>query len=224
MPVWLTAQIKPTLDGVVHTRAGFVWLGVQYHACILQALAAFAMVAGFAAGNYIGPLVSTTPTARDDVIDCQIFIDATAILTGEAVADEYLTTAELDAWPGPTHKCPQSYDRGHLKGAAGRMEELLTLLQHIGLAAKDEHEGSSNVAHVQWFIVLVEHQYGVVHPAEPFGSGLPRFPFAPGTECNRCDFSEGDISKRWRSYQGLASETYVNSVILCRQERPSGRV
>ena len=122
------------------------------------------------------------------MINGHIFLPTAAVLTGEFVTNEDLAATELDARAGPTHKCPQSNDRGHLKSLACGVELLVTLLQHVGLAPKYEHKCTPNVAHVQRFIVLVEHQYGVVHPAEPFGSGLPWFTFAPGTECNRCDY------------------------------------
>ena len=55
------------------------------------------------------------------------------------------------------------------------MNALGMLLQHIGLAAENQHKSTSNVAHVQWFIVLIQDQNCIVHPAEPFGSGLRRF-------------------------------------------------
>lgn len=195
MPIGLTSQIEPSLDGVVHTRSRFVWLACQHHSRILHAFAPLAVIAGLTAGDDICPLVLTATAARHDVIDREVFIHAAAVLARKSISNEYLSPRELDAGTWPTHKCPQSNDRGHLKCLATCVEELLALLQHIGLAPKYEHKRTSNVAHVQWFIVLVEHQYGVVHPAEPFGSGLPWFTFAPGTECNRCDFSEGDSSK-----------------------------
>src|SRR5690554_1489127 len=44
-PIWLPAQIESTFDGVIHPRARFVWIARQRHACILQTLAAFAMIA-----------------------------------------------------------------------------------------------------------------------------------------------------------------------------------
>jgi hypothetical protein len=48
------------------------------------------------------------------------------------------------------------------------MKVVVALLQGIRLATENEHEGSSNVAHVQRLIVLVKYQYRAVHPAESF--------------------------------------------------------
>lgn len=174
MPSRLATQIEPTFNGVIHTGPRLTWNGIELHPRIHQALAALAVVAGFATGNHIGPFMQATTAAWHNMIDGELSVDAAAVLAREVIADENLATAELDAWAWPTHKCPQSYDRGHLKSAVSCVEILVPLLQHICLAPKYEHKSSSNVAHVQWFIVLVKYQYGVVHPAEPFGSGLPR--------------------------------------------------
>lgn len=115
MPIGLSAQIESTFDGVVHTRTWLEWYRVEFHPRLSEALVTFTVVTGLAAGDNIRPLMSTTPAAWHDVIDREVLLHPTAVLTGEMIADEYLTTAKLDARPGPTHKCPQSNDRGHLE-------------------------------------------------------------------------------------------------------------
>lgn len=84
------------------------------------------------------------------------------------------------------------------------MKVLVLLLQHIGFAPKYEHKGTANVAHVQGFIVLIEHQYGVVHPAEPFGSGLPWLTLAPGTDATVATSLKGIVAPDCPGYQDSA--------------------
>lgn len=110
MPIWLASQVEPALDGVVHTGARLVGFRRQLHASILQGLVALAVIARLATGYDIRPLMPTTATPRHHMVDRQVVLDDSAILTREAITDEYLAATELYAWSGPTHKCPQSYD------------------------------------------------------------------------------------------------------------------
>lgn len=175
MPGWLATQIKPTFNRVVGTGTWFTWYRPQLHTSFDNALAALAMIAGLAASDDVGPLMLSSATTRNNVIDREIVSETAAVLADEAIADEDLATTELDAWSRSAYECSQSNDRWRGVGATGGVNTMRMLLQHIGFAAENEHESTPNVAHVQWFIVLIQNQYCIVHPAEPFGSGLRRF-------------------------------------------------
>src|SRR5690554_2192052 len=102
-----------------------------------------------------------------------------AVLAGVMVADKDLAAGELHAWPGATDEVGQPDDGGGGIDVAGRGDADEALFKNLGLPTEDEQEGPSNIADVERLIVLIEHQYGVIHPADPLGSGLPRFAFAP---------------------------------------------
>ncbi|MCO5216598.1 MAG: hypothetical protein M9950_10680 [Thermomicrobiales bacterium] len=133
------------------------------------------MVAGLTAGDDVGPFVLTTAATRHNVIDGEIVTEPTAVLAGESVANEDFAAAEFDARSWSPYECPQTDDRWGGIGATSGVNTMGMVLQHVSFAAEYEHESTPNVAHVQWFIVLVQNQYCIVHPAEPFGSGLRRF-------------------------------------------------
>ena len=185
VPVGLDRSVQSALDRVIETCSRFVGLLVKGQPRLSNALAALAMIACPAGRDNVVPHVKTAPRARDDVIDRQVGNLAIAILAGVIVTNEDFTPGQLDSWPGAANEVDESND-GRCREPGRRARQRMRFgFEDFGFAADYEHECASNVTHVERLIILVQYEYGVVHPADTFRSGLPRTTFAPGAGCNR---------------------------------------
>lgn len=219
-PIRLSSQIKPTFNRVIGAWARLAGHSVEFHPCFQHALAPLAVIAGLAASHHICPFVLAATTAWYHMIDREVAPVTAAVLTSKTVADEYFATVKFHSWTWPPDKCPQPNDRGDSVGSQLGMKMLGALLQNIRLPTKNEHNRTANVAHIQWFIVLVEHQNSVVHPAEPFGSGLAQS-FAPGPVATARDSPGTHTSKRYAQTEEAIREKIVEAVIPARPQRQS---
>jgi hypothetical protein len=79
------------------------------------------------------------------------------------VADEHLAAAELHPGARPAHPVLEADHRRRPEGLARRSDELVVVHDDLGLLAEDEAEGAWQPAHVQWLVVLVEHEHDAIH-------------------------------------------------------------
>jgi len=73
---------------------------LQVHSRLGGRFAPLAMIAHLAGGDQIVPRVPASARPRDDVVDGQLDVGASAILAGEIVADEDFFAGELDSGAG----------------------------------------------------------------------------------------------------------------------------
>src|SRR5215213_5639353 len=169
--------LDAAFDGVVAPGTWLARFLAQDHPRFSRELTPFAMVARLARGNQIVPGVQSAAGAGHDVVDSQIVALPPAILAGVAIADEDFTPRELHPRPRPVDQIDHADHRGRGKDARRRLHDPAVGLQHFRLAVEDEQDRPTDVADVQWFVVLIEYQDSAIHPADASPvSGLPRSP------------------------------------------------
>ena len=77
---------------------------LQVHSRLSRRFTTFAMIAHLAGGNQIVPRVPASARPRNDVVDRKLNIGATAILTGEVVANEDFFAREFDSGAGASDR------------------------------------------------------------------------------------------------------------------------
>jgi hypothetical protein len=135
----------------------------ESHPGLLEELAALAVVTALAGRDEVVPGVAAAAVARHDVVERQVVGRSTAVLARMAVAGEHLAASQLDARPGPADLVLQPDDTRGAELRPRRPDHLVVVFDHFGLLAEDESKGSRQVADVERFVVLVEHEDYAVH-------------------------------------------------------------
>jgi hypothetical protein len=81
----------------------------------------------------------------------------TAVLAGEAVAEENVASGEapLGAWP--TDEVDQADDGGDFEDGGRAVEVTPAVLDYFGFTAVDQYESAPDVADVQRLVVLIQY-------------------------------------------------------------------
>ena len=130
---------------------------------LLERLAALAVVARLARGDEVLPGVAAAAVARDDVVEGQVVGLAAAVLAGVAVAREDLAPGQLDPRPRPPDLVLEPDDGRRAELGPRRPDDLVVVLDHLGLLAEHEPERPRQVPDVQRLVVLVQHEHDAVH-------------------------------------------------------------
>lgn len=100
------------------------------------------------------------------MIDRKVMRANAAILAGVMIADEDLAAREFYPGSGTPDEVPQTDDRGSGVHVARSCDAGHVLLEDIGLPTDDQNERTPDIANVERFVVLVQDQNGVIHPAD----------------------------------------------------------
>ena len=95
------------------------------------------MVAGFAGRDKIIPRVGSAAGAGDDVVDGEIAGFATAVLAGEAVADEDLAPGQFHAGAWAADQVDQPDDRGRGEATRGGRDDRVVGFENFGFAVDE---------------------------------------------------------------------------------------
>lgn len=182
LPIIVEADVESTFDGVVLACPWFARLATERHARLGYALASLAMIARLTSRDHIFPGVKTTARARNHVVNRQVGNLVVAILTCVVVAHEDFAAGEFDARSRSADQGNESDDRRHRVRTGRAMEHEGVSFEYLGFPTEYQHHCPPGVAHIEWFVVLVQNQYGVIHPADLSGQGCRGLPShqAPG--------------------------------------------
>ncbi len=132
---------------------------------------------GLARGHEVLPGVAAAAMAGHDVVERHVVGLAAAVLADVAVAREDLATRQLDPRSRAPDEVLEADDGGRAELRPRRPDHLVVVLDHFGLLAEQEAEGSRQVTDVQRLVVLVQNENDAVHRADDsrhIGSCLPR--------------------------------------------------
>src|SRR6185369_11008939 len=138
------------------------WPG-QPESGLLEGLTALPVVARLARGDEVLPGVPAAAMAGHDVIERQVVALAPAVLAGVAVTGEDLAPAELDPRPGPADLVLEPDDRRRVIFGTRRVDDLVVVLDDLGLLAEHEPERPRQIADVQRLVILVQDEHHSVH-------------------------------------------------------------
>src|SRR5439155_10989336 len=136
---------------------------MEPEAGLLDRLAALAVVAARAGGDEVLPGVPAAAMTRDDVVERQIMRLPPAVLAGVAVAGEDLAPAQLDPRPGPADLVLEPDDGRRVVLGPRGPDDLVVVLDDLGLLAEHEPERPRQVADVQRLVVLVQDEDDPIH-------------------------------------------------------------
>lgn len=97
------------------------------------------------------------------MIEGEIVGATTAILTGIGITKKDLATGEFDARSGSADHIYETDNRGIGKGVLRGCNASIVCFQDFGFATEYEHECTTGVANIEWFIVLIENENGFIH-------------------------------------------------------------
>src|SRR5579884_2690804 len=132
----------------------------QLHARFIGRAAAFAIVAGMAAGHQVLPRSFTGARARDHVIEGQVtrWQRLMAVLAGIAVAHEDVLARKGTGLVRNAPVFEQAYDRRHAQMLPCRMNVRFALLLGGGDALQHQHQRAAGRAHVDRLITGIQNE------------------------------------------------------------------
>src|SRR5205823_1727241 len=98
-------------------------------------------------------------------VEGQVVRLTTAVLARVVVTDEDLTPRQLHPWPRALDVVLQPDDGWRAVVNPRRPDDLVIELDHFGLLAEQQAEGSRQVADVERLVILVQHEHYAVHRA-----------------------------------------------------------
>jgi hypothetical protein len=93
------------------------------------------------------------------VVNSEVTSLNSAVLAGEMISDEDLPPAEFHPGIGPLDHIHEPDYRGRIEHRGRRVDHHIILLENLGFAIEDKDDRPADVAHVEWFIVGIEHKH-----------------------------------------------------------------
>ena len=148
------------MKGSNRRAARLARLAEQAHPRLLRRPSRFAVVASLARRYHVLPLVLAAAHAGLDVIDGEVARRRrAAVLTVIPVADENLAPGEPPDGQRPAHLVDKADHGGKLEGLLRGVDDAHAVLQQLGLALPQQHDGAADGTHVQWLVVLVQQEH-----------------------------------------------------------------
>lgn len=98
-----------------------------------------------------------------DVIESEIGRPTPTVLAGVIVPDEDLFPGQFHTWTRALDHIHEADHRRRSEFPRGGSEREIVLFEDLGLAVEDKHDRSANVADIERFVILVEHQNCSTH-------------------------------------------------------------
>ena len=116
-------------------------------------------IAGLAGGDEILPALLATARFRNDVVEREFGLPASAVLTPEPVPPEEIFPTQRGAPVLDPHEDGQPHDARQRIALLHRADAMLRMAgDHHRLAAEEQQHGVAGVADAQWLVTRVEYQ------------------------------------------------------------------
>jgi len=110
-----------------------------------------------------------TLAARHDMVERQVARDSAAVLARVAVPREHLGARQAPFVLGTPHALRQADDRRDGKRSGDAVDHAAAVLNQLGLAAEDEHDGVAGPAHIVGLEALIEDENRRIYHKGAFG-------------------------------------------------------